>query len=94
MLMTNTASLQDPSATNQIMVALKHAQESLLSEDIRIASASVSNPGIPPSSLMTFLNKVLDSSLFTQCLLEYMQFTSNSSFLKINLLNFGLYKVH
>ncbi|XP_004503117.1 nicastrin [Cicer arietinum] len=47
----------DPSATNQIMVALKHAQESLLSEDIRIASASVSNPGIPPSSLMTFLNK-------------------------------------
>ncbi|KAK2386400.1 Zn-dependent exopeptidases superfamily protein [Trifolium repens] len=47
----------DSSATDQIMVALKHAQESLLSEDIRIASASASNPGIPPSSLMTFLNK-------------------------------------
>lgn len=48
---------RDSSATNQIMVALKHAQESLLSEDIRITSASASNPGIPPSSLMTFLNK-------------------------------------
>ncbi|XP_045820391.1 nicastrin [Trifolium pratense] len=47
----------DSSATDQIMVALKHAQESLLSEDIRITSASASNPGIPPSSLMTFLNK-------------------------------------
>jgi hypothetical protein len=63
--MTNTTSLQDSSATDQTMVALKHAQESLLSEDIRIASASASNPGIPPSSLMTFLNKVLDTSLFT-----------------------------
>ncbi|KAK2440419.1 hypothetical protein P8452_19522 [Trifolium repens] len=48
----------DSSATDQTMVALKHAQESLLSEDIRIASASASNPGIPPSSLMTFLNKI------------------------------------
>ncbi|AES70939.2 M28 Zn-peptidase nicastrin [Medicago truncatula] len=48
---------RDSSATNQIMVALKHAQESLLSEDIRITSASASNPGIPPSSLMTFWNK-------------------------------------
>ncbi|KAL5076913.1 hypothetical protein RYX36_015897 [Vicia faba] len=47
----------DSSATSQIMAALKHAQESLLPEDINIASASVSNPGIPPSSLMTFLNK-------------------------------------
>lgn len=47
----------DSSATNQTLSALKRAQESLLSENIRVASASVSNPGIPPSSLMTFLNK-------------------------------------
>lgn len=61
--MTNTTPMQDSSATNQTMVALKHAQESLLSENIRITSASASNPGIPPSSIMTFLNKVLDSAL-------------------------------
>lgn len=47
----------DSSATNQTMVALKRAQESLLSENIKIAAASASNPGIPPSSLMTFLKK-------------------------------------
>ncbi|XP_061340339.1 nicastrin [Gastrolobium bilobum] len=47
----------DSSAANQTMVALKRAQESLLSENIKIASASTSNPGIPPSSLMTFLKK-------------------------------------
>jgi hypothetical protein len=70
--MTNAASLQDSSATNQIMVALKHAQESLLSEDIRITSASASNPGIPPSSLMTFLNKVLDTALFLNLIIEVL----------------------
>ncbi|KAK7305671.1 hypothetical protein VNO77_43580 [Canavalia gladiata] len=47
----------DSSATNQIMVAFQHAQESLSSENIKIAPASASNPGIPPSSLMTFLEK-------------------------------------
>ncbi|XP_027337970.1 nicastrin [Abrus precatorius] len=47
----------DSSATNLTMTALKRAQESLLSENIKIASASASNPGIPPSSLMTFLEK-------------------------------------
>ncbi|RDY12658.1 Nicastrin, partial [Mucuna pruriens] len=47
----------DSSAINQTVVALKHAQESLLSENIKIASASASNPGLPPSSLMTFLEK-------------------------------------
>ncbi|MCI38796.1 nicastrin-like, partial [Trifolium medium] len=55
----------DSSATDEIMNALKHAQESLLSGDIRIASVSASNPGIPPSSLMSFFNKVLDTFLFT-----------------------------
>ncbi|WVZ07497.1 hypothetical protein V8G54_020843 [Vigna mungo] len=47
----------DSSASNQTMAALKRAQESLLSENIKIASASSSNPGIPPSSLMSFLEK-------------------------------------
>lgn len=56
----NTSSMQGSSATNQTMAALKRAQKSLLSENIKIASASASNPGIPPSSLMTFLEKVLD----------------------------------
>ncbi|QHO59145.1 Nicastrin [Arachis hypogaea] len=41
-------------ATDMTMTALKRAQESLLSENIKVASASASNPGIPPSSLMTF----------------------------------------
>ncbi|ESW35361.1 hypothetical protein PHAVU_001G228700 [Phaseolus vulgaris] len=47
----------DSSATNQTLAALKRAQESLLSENVKIASASSSNPGIPPSSLMSFLEK-------------------------------------
>lgn len=63
--MTDATSMQDSSVTNQTLAALKHAQESLLSENIRVTSASVSNPGIPPSSLMTFLNKVRDSAIFS-----------------------------
>ncbi|CAJ1867672.1 unnamed protein product [Sphenostylis stenocarpa] len=47
----------DSSATNQTLVALKRAKESLLTENIKIASASASNPGIPPSSLMSFFEK-------------------------------------
>lgn len=61
--MTNTASVQGSSATDQTMTAFKRAQESLLSENIKITSASASNPGIPPSSLMTFSKKVLDDCL-------------------------------
>ncbi|XP_028800506.1 nicastrin [Neltuma alba] len=45
------------SATNETLAALRHAQESLPSENIKIASPSDSNPGIPPSSFMTFLKK-------------------------------------
>ncbi|KAF7831128.1 nicastrin [Senna tora] len=45
------------SASNETMVALKHAQESLVSENIKITSPSDSNPGIPPSSFMAFLKK-------------------------------------
>ncbi|KAE9594414.1 putative nicastrin [Lupinus albus] len=47
----------DSSATNQTKAALKHAQESLRSENIKITPASASNPGIPPSSLMVFSKK-------------------------------------
>lgn len=45
------------SATNGTMNALQYAQASLKSESIKIATASGSNPGVPPSSLMTFLRK-------------------------------------
>ncbi|XP_062150833.1 nicastrin isoform X2 [Alnus glutinosa] len=45
------------SATNETLNALKRAQDSMKSEDIIISQANVSNPGIPPSSLMTFLSK-------------------------------------
>lgn len=64
LLLTNTSSMQDSSATNQTVAALKRAQESLISENIKIASASASNPGIPPSSLMSFLEKMLDRYYF------------------------------
>ncbi|KAF4362505.1 hypothetical protein F8388_000668 [Cannabis sativa] len=45
------------SATNKTLDALNHAQDSLKSRNISISSAAASNPGIPPSSLMSFLNK-------------------------------------
>ncbi|OMO49469.1 Nicastrin [Corchorus olitorius] len=45
------------SGANEAFDALKLAQESLKSEGVTIAAASSSNPGIPPSSLMTFLRK-------------------------------------
>uniref|UniRef100_A0A2P2M6K5 Uncharacterized protein MANES_02G078600 n=3 Tax=Rhizophora mucronata TaxID=61149 RepID=A0A2P2M6K5_RHIMU len=45
------------SATSDALNALQHAQDSLESENIIVSSASTSNPGIPPSSLMAFLRK-------------------------------------
>ncbi|OMO66813.1 Nicastrin [Corchorus capsularis] len=45
------------SGANEVLDALKLAQESLKSEGVTIATASSSNPGIPPSSLMAFLRK-------------------------------------
>lgn len=45
------------SATNETLDALKRAQDSVKSESITISSTNASNPGIPPSSLMTFLRK-------------------------------------
>ncbi|XP_038721111.1 nicastrin isoform X1 [Tripterygium wilfordii] len=45
------------SATNQTIIALERAQASLKSEHVMISMPSISNPGIPPSSLMVFLRK-------------------------------------
>ncbi|KAG6659988.1 hypothetical protein I3843_03G069500 [Carya illinoinensis] len=52
---THTAEVS--SATNETLKALKHAQDSLKSEHIIVSPANASNPGIPPSSLMSFLRK-------------------------------------
>ena len=61
--MSKTVPVQVSSATNGTMDALKSAQKSLQSEKIKITSASASNPGIPPSSLMSFLKKVFNNIL-------------------------------
>ncbi|KAL5574330.1 hypothetical protein UlMin_023927 [Ulmus minor] len=45
------------SVINETLDALTRAQDSLKSENITISSATASNPGIPPSSLMAFLKK-------------------------------------
>ncbi|CDP01653.1 unnamed protein product [Coffea canephora] len=50
------------SISNQTLDALKRAQDSLKTENVKISVASKSNPGIPPSSLMMFLRKNPDSS--------------------------------
>ncbi|XP_015582561.1 nicastrin isoform X2 [Ricinus communis] len=43
--------------TNKMLNAFKGAEDSLESKNVTILSASTSNPGIPPSSLMAFLRK-------------------------------------
>lgn len=45
------------SVTNETLNALQQAKDSLKSESIMISTANSSNPGIPPSSLMSFLRK-------------------------------------
>lgn len=50
------------STSNQTLDALKRAQDSLKTENVKISAVSKSNPGIPPSSLMMFLGKNPDSS--------------------------------
>uniref|UniRef100_A0A1J3CN74 Nicastrin n=1 Tax=Noccaea caerulescens TaxID=107243 RepID=A0A1J3CN74_NOCCA len=45
------------SVTNMTLDALKIAQDSLASKNIKILSADTTNPGIPPSSLMAFMKK-------------------------------------
>lgn len=42
---------------NETFDALQSAQVSLKSDNIKISAANVLNPGVPPSSLMSFLNK-------------------------------------
>ncbi|KAL8160165.1 hypothetical protein V2J09_001702 [Rumex salicifolius] len=48
---------RDSVVINNTLNALHSAQATLKSEGVRISRASASNPGIPPSSLMSFLNK-------------------------------------
>ncbi|CAN4126880.1 unnamed protein product [Withania somnifera] len=50
------------SATNGTLSALKDALGSLKPQSIKISRASKSNPGLPPSSLMSFLKKNPDTS--------------------------------
>lgn len=38
--------------------ALQSASESLGSDNVKVKPAASSNPGVPPSSLMSFLGKV------------------------------------
>ncbi|KAL0867225.1 hypothetical protein Bca101_046343 [Brassica carinata] len=45
------------SATNMTLDALKIAQDSFASKNIKIVSADKTNPGIPPSSMMAFMKK-------------------------------------
>ncbi|KAF6144682.1 hypothetical protein GIB67_006174 [Kingdonia uniflora] len=52
-----THSAGDASTTNKTLIAFKNACESLGSETIKISTAKISNPGIPPSSMMAFLSK-------------------------------------
>lgn len=48
---------QDSDSTQAIAKAFERAAASFGSEVIKVERASTSNPGIPPSSLMSFLNK-------------------------------------
>lgn len=50
--------LQVSSATNKTLNALQRARDSLGTESIKYSTASESNPGIPPSSFMSFLRQV------------------------------------
>ncbi|KAL0430470.1 UNVERIFIED_CONTAM: Nicastrin [Sesamum radiatum] len=45
------------SSVNGTFNVLQHAQDSLVTESIFVKRASTTNPGVPPSSLMTFLRK-------------------------------------
>ncbi|KAD5960965.1 hypothetical protein E3N88_12438 [Mikania micrantha] len=49
------------SATKRTLTAIQKARDSLGSESIMYSIASEFNPGIPPSSFMSFLRQVLTS---------------------------------
>jgi len=46
------------SASNKILDALQSASKSLGSDNVKVKQAASSNPGVPPSSLMSFIRKV------------------------------------
>lgn len=48
---------QNTSSTNEILDALQKASESLGSDNVNFKKTDASNPGVPPSSLMSFLRK-------------------------------------
>ncbi|KAL2897351.1 Nicastrin [Bienertia sinuspersici] len=50
-------SSREAKVANKTFDALQRAQVSLKSDDIKISAANTLNPGVPPSSLMSFLNK-------------------------------------
>ncbi|KAK1263751.1 Nicastrin [Acorus gramineus] len=53
----NSGSLQESSATTEIMRAFELACDSLGTESIKFKKSNTLNPGVPPSSLMTFMRK-------------------------------------
>jgi hypothetical protein len=50
--------VQNPSASKEILDALQSASKSLGSDNVKVKQAASSNPGVPPSSLMSFIRKV------------------------------------
>jgi hypothetical protein len=62
--------LQNSSVSKKILDALQSASDSLGSDNVKVKHAAPSNPGVPPSSLMSFMRKV--HLLFT----KYLSFAS------------------
>ncbi|PAN08097.1 hypothetical protein PAHAL_1G387100 [Panicum hallii] len=50
------------SASKQILDALQRASKSLGSDNVKVKQAASSNPGVPPSSLMSFVRKNMSTS--------------------------------
>ncbi|KAG2661398.1 hypothetical protein PVAP13_1KG502900 [Panicum virgatum] len=50
------------SASNKILDALQSASKSLGSDNVKVKQAASSNPGVPPSSLMSFIRKNMSTS--------------------------------
>nr|CAB3447869.1 unnamed protein product [Digitaria exilis] len=48
---------QNSSASKKILDALQSASKSLGSDNVEVKQAASSNPGVPPSSLMSFVRK-------------------------------------
>ncbi|AQK55162.1 Nicastrin-like precursor [Zea mays] len=52
----------NPSASKEILDALQSASKSLGSDNVKVKQAASSNPGVPPSSLMSFIRKNMSTS--------------------------------